>query len=167
MSDTRADRLRILHGGGGGAPLTIFCGHCGRSPEAGEVPARASRVCGRCGMGLLLQAPADAAPGPDDAFLLVDRTLAVCALSRRAEEVLGVTETEAIHRHVGEFLVPADAEAPDPRNFVALLVNAASGEQEPVAAVVRPAGTFGVRHRVRVGSCGPPTAALIVLEPGS
>jgi len=29
---------------------------------------------------------------------------------------------------------------------------------------VRPANVFGVRMPLRVGSCGPPRAALIVLE---
>jgi hypothetical protein len=33
-----------------------------------------------------------------------------------------------------------------------------------VSAFVRPWNTFGVRLRARVASCGPPRAALVVLE---
>jgi len=33
-----------------------------------------------------------------------------------------------------------------------------------MSAFVRPWNTFGVRLRARVASCGPPRAALVVLE---
>jgi hypothetical protein len=35
---------------------------------------------------------------------------------------------------------------------------------EPLHAFVRPANTFGVRVRARITACGPPRAALIVLD---
>ena len=144
-------------------PQKYFCGHCGRSPEEGTDRDAASRVCSSCGLGLILQAPAESAPSTDDPFLVVDGSLAICALSRVAEKLLGVVETDAVNRHVGEFLVPADAEAPTSENLGALVAWAARGEAPSSSVVVRPANTFGVRYWARVGPCGPPPAALLVL----
>jgi hypothetical protein len=69
-----------------------------------------------------------------------------------------------VNRPVVQLLVPADAEAGRPARFAAALVEAAAGADEPVSAFVRPWNTFGVRLRARVASCGPPRAALVVLE---
>ncbi len=155
-------------------PLSVFCGHCGKPPErvapvaAAPEPAEpASRVCARCNLGLLLEAPAALAPKPEEAFLVVDRSLKVCGLSRRAERLLGLREVEAVDRLVTELLVPADAE-PDPARphaLSALLVAAASGATEgvPADAALRPAGEFGVRFAARIGPCGPTPGALVVL----
>jgi hypothetical protein len=126
----------------------------------------ASRVCDRCGLGLLLSAPADAAPSPADPFLLIDGTLSVCAVSRLAEDLLHVRETDAVNRHVTDLLVPADAEASGPESLVNLVVHAARGEGETHDVVLRPADQFGIRFWARVGPCGPPRAALLVLADG-
>jgi PAS domain-containing protein len=143
-------------------PQKLFCGHCGRSPADSDAETP-SRVCANCGMGLMLQAPADVAPSVDDPFVVVDSSLTICAVSRVAEKLLGVAETDAVHRHVGEFLVPADTEAPTSENLGALVAWAARGESPSTSVVVRPANTFGVRYWARVGPCGPPQAALLVL----
>lgn len=145
-----------------GLTLVSFCGHCGSAPPANAEPA-ASRVCGHCGLGLILQAPSDLAPQAHEPFLVIDSTLSVCAVSARAEELLGTDETLAINRHIAEFVVPADANAPSAENLLVLLVDAASGVGEPRTAVVRPRSEFGVRFRARIGPCGPPHAALLVL----
>ena len=142
-------------------PPVIFCGHCGLEPE--NEAAASLRVCSRCGLGLMLAAARDLAPKPTEAFLIVDNTLAVCALSELAEELLHVDETEGINRHITDFIVPAHAEEPGPHNLLNLLVSAASGEVEMHTAIVRPTTEFGVRYAVRVGACGPPRAALLVL----
>jgi PAS domain-containing protein len=144
-----------------GQELVSFCGHCGVAPEPGVVAS--SRVCGHCGLGLVLQASSDIAPGLDEPFLVIDSTLSVCAVSARAEELLGIDETQAVNKHIADFLVPADANAPSAANLLALLVDAASSSGEPRTAVVRPRQEFGVRFRARVGACGPPHAALLVL----
>ncbi|MGH2840671.1 MAG: PAS domain-containing protein [Solirubrobacteraceae bacterium] len=144
-----------------GNELVSFCGHCGLAPTPGTVPS--SRVCGHCSLGLVLQASADVAPGLDEPFLVIDSTLSVCAVSARAEELLGIDETQAVNKHVADFLVPADANAPSAANLLALLVDAASGSGAPRTAVVRPRQEFGVRFAARVGACGPPHAALLVL----
>src|SRR3982074_3857288 len=105
-------------------PQKLFCGHCGRAPNGEPEPKKAdpeSRVCANCGMGLLLQAPAEFAPSPSDPFLVVDGSLTICALSRVAEELLGIIETEAGNRPIGEFLVPGDSAAPASAHLGALL----------------------------------------------
>jgi hypothetical protein len=144
-------------------PDVLFCGHCGH--PAGE--ASASRVCRRCHLGLLVGAPPTLAPRPDDAFLLVDSTLSVCGVSSVAESVLDVAETQAVNRHVNEFLVPADAETSGPGDLVNLLVHAARGDGEVHDVVLRPTEEFGIRYWARIGPCGPPRAALLVLGDGT
>jgi len=143
-------------------PQKTFCGHCGEEPS-GDIHGR---VCESCGLGVLLSANADAAPGPNDPFMIVDGSLCVCAVSRLAEELLGTDETQAVNRHLSEFLVPADAEAASAENLMDLVINAASDTSEAHVAVVRPPDEFGIRFRVQVGACGPPRAALLVLSDG-
>ena len=145
-----------------GLVYVSFCGHCGIPPSA-NVETHGSRVCSHCGLGLVLRAPADVAPRPDEPFLVIDSTLSVCAVSAHAEALLGTDETQAVNQHIAEYLVPADANAPSADNLLALLVGAASGSGEPRTAVVRPRQEFGVRFRARIGPCGPPHAALLVL----
>jgi len=144
-------------------PGVWFCGHCGATPDAG-IPAPVSRVCRGCGLGVLLEARDDVAPTPDEAFMVVDASLCVCALSRAAEKLIGATEQEAVGHPLTELLVPADAEPEAQRNLAMLLAWSAGGEDEPSHTVVRPANVFGVRFKARIGACGPPRAALVVVE---
>lgn len=146
-----------------GREIVSFCGHCAMAPESSR-RAPASRVCGHCGLGLVLQAGADLAPRLDEPFLVVDTTLSVCAVSAAAEDLLGIDETLAVNKHVADFLVPADANAPSAENLLALLVEVAGGSGEARTTVVRPRQEFGVRFKARIGPCGPPHAALLVLS---
>jgi len=143
-------------------PRVWFCGHCGARPEFDGTSAPPARVCGRCNLGLLLESDADAAPHPDQAFMVLDATLAVCALSQKAEKLLAMSETEAVNRHMTELLVPADTHAQGPENLAFAVTWAACGDEATRHAVVRPARTFGVRMRARIASCGPTRAALLV-----
>lgn len=161
MTATRQSALRVVRDEEvTTGPQRIFCGHCGREPNEEDSSAR---VCSTCGMGVLLQAPAESAPGPSDPFLVVDGSLTVCALSRAAEKLLGVAETDSVNRHVADLIVPADAEAPAHENLATMLAWAARGDAPPTTVVVRPTNTFGVRLWAQVGPCGPPSAALLVL----
>lgn len=146
-----------------GLDVVSFCGHCAMHPQAaaGDPP---SRVCGHCGLGLVLQASTDVAPRRDEPFLVIDTTLSVCAVSAAAEELLGIDETTAVNKHIADFLVPADANAPSAENLLALLVSVAGGAGETRTTVVRPRQEFGVRFKARIGPCGPPDAALLVLS---
>lgn len=146
-----------------GQELVSFCGHCGQRPHPLAAPP-ASRVCGHCGLGLVLQAARDLAPRHDEPFLVVDTSLSVCAVSAAAEALFAIEETDAVNKHIADFLVPADANAPSAENLLTLLVDVASGSREACTAVVRPRQEFGVRFWARIGPCGSPRAALLVLS---
>ncbi|HWE32617.1 MAG TPA: hypothetical protein VG410_03980 [Solirubrobacteraceae bacterium] len=147
--------LRLLDS----ARSTLFCGHCGEHSAEAE-----SRVCRSCGLGLLLRAEPDDAPRPGDAFLIVDRSLSVQAVSAGAELELGVREAHAINRHVTELLIGGEAEPPDAASLAVAIARAASGGGDAQPVTVRPSHTFGVRLRARIAACGPPQAVLVVLD---
>ncbi len=128
------------------------------------MPAPHQRVCESCGFGLMQQAPAHAAPGPDEAFVIVDAALTVQGMSPAAEKLLAVEEAEAVDAHVTSLLLPADAEAQGVSGLAAAITEAASGGAVSTTVFVRPGMTFGVRLRAEVGPCGPPRAALIVFR---
>jgi hypothetical protein len=154
--------LRVVTSpGAAAAPASVaFCGYCGARPDA----PNGARICADCGLGVVLVAAAELAPAPRQAALVVDGALCVCAVSAGAEELLGVAEPNAVNRHLAELLVPAAAEARGATNLLELVISAAGGGGEDVQqAVIRPAGIFGVRYVARVGACGPPSAALVVL----
>ena len=144
-----------------------FCGHCAAPSPGGAAPPPTARVCTSCGLGLLLEARADAVPDSRDAFLVVDSRLLVQAMSREAQTLLGVTEEAAIDTAVADLLAPADAEAQGRTGFAAMIAEAADGQDpESARAFVRRWNTFGVRMRAKGSTCGPPRAALIVLDGG-
>jgi hypothetical protein len=142
-----------------------FCSHCGTRPApAKTTQLPSSRVCDDCGLGLLLEARADVAPNEGDAFIVLDRALAVCAVSHGAERLLATSEPDAVNRHVTHLLMPADAEEKGGDSLSVAVAWAARGDGGTRSAVVRPANTFGIRLTARIASCGPPRAALVVLE---
>lgn len=153
--------LRLVPGTEEARPRRLFCGHCAAPPENGTPSA--TRVCDRCGLGLVLDAPPDTAPTPKDAFMVVDSGMSIRALSKRAERLLGVEEPEAVGRHLSDFLSPADVETPPAQSFFARVLLAATGGAEVGNVAVRPAGEFGIRYWARVSTCGPSTAALLLL----
>ncbi len=88
-------------------------------------------------------------------------------MSREAQTLLGVSEELAIDKPVADLLAPADAEAQGRAAFAAAVAQAAEGDDgEPLVSFVRPWNTFGVRLRAKIATCGPPRAALIVLDSG-
>ncbi len=145
------------------APTVSFCSHCGARPSPADEPP-ASRVCGACGLGLILESRLDAAPEAGAAFLVLDRSLSVCAVSEAAERLLATREPDAVNRHVTDLLVPAGAEDQGSESLSLAVMWAARGDRNMRSAVVRPANTFGIRLNARIASCGPPRAALLVLE---
>lgn len=143
-------------------PYVDFCGHCGKRQEAA---APASRVCGNCHLGLIVSASGSLAPGAKEPFLIVDGRLQVCAVSRRAERLLGIAEADVVDRQLTDVLLPADAEAVGVEGFVSTIVHAARGDGIVRDLVVRPAGEWGIRWFTRIGPCATPSAVLIVLAP--
>ena len=160
-------RLVALPGHGDRSrPDVHFCGHCGRPPLQADIQP-ASRVCTRCGLGLLVSAPPDAAPTPQDPFLLVDGQLSICAVSRLAEELLMTSETDVVNSHIGDLLVPADIEIGGPDALINRIIHAARGGPERrITSSCVPAEEFGIRFWARIAPCGPPRAALVVLADG-
>jgi hypothetical protein len=148
------------------APLVAFCSHCGTrpTPRPDGTAATHSRVCASCGLGLILESPADVAPSAGDAFLVLDHSLAVCAMSEAAERLLAASEPDVVNRHVSDLLMPAGAEEKNGAGLSAAVAWATRGDVGTRTAVVRPANTFGIRLTARIASCGPPRAALLVLE---
>jgi PAS domain-containing protein len=160
--------LKLVEGGlDSTASWLWFCGHCAAPSPNGAAPPPTARVCTSCGLGLLLEAREDTVPSAKDAFLVVDSSMSVQAMSREAQSLLGVAEEAAIDRPVAELLVPADTETQGRTGFAAAIVQAAGGDDPDNSRnFVRPWNTFGVRLRARIATCGPPRAALVVLENG-
>ena len=136
-----------------------FCSYCGHSPE----PGFETRVCESCGLGLVLRAPSDLAPTEGVAFVVVDASLTVGAVSDVAERFLEVAEATSVHRPVTELMEAADSEGAG-TDLATAIMWAARGDRTHRELYVRPANTFGVRCRASIGPCGPPSAALVVLE---
>jgi len=158
--------LRLIHSAPAAEAVRSgwFCGHCAGPAPDGVAPAPYARVCVRCGMGLMLETRADAVPQPGEAFLIVDRSLRVQALSARAERLLALSECEAVDLPIAQLLDCADGERVDRGRLADAILVAARSSDELAHVRVRPAGTFGVRLRARISACGPPRAALVVLE---
>jgi hypothetical protein len=127
------------------------------------VPAPSARVCRACGLGVLLETRSDAVPVKGDAFVIADSALQIQAMSASAERLLAMDEGLAVNRAIGDLLVHADVEVARTTSFADLVVAALSGEP-PIKTNVRPWNTFGVRLHARIARCGPPPAALIVLD---
>jgi hypothetical protein len=142
-------------------PIARFCGHCGQAPISAHPN---TRVCDRCGLGLVLETVIEAAPEPGSPFLVLDTALMICAMSAAAQRELAIDETDAVHRHVGELLVAADAEPGTGASLADIVIRAARGEGDPAQIAVRPANTYGIFFEARIAPCGPPRAALVVLD---
>ena len=143
-----------------------FCGYCGHRPGV-ELAEAGSRVCTSCELGLLLAADEELAPGADDAFLVLDAGLTLRAVSKGAEALFGIAETDVVDQHVENLLVAAES-SDDARGKLNRVLSAAARDPlsaaEPDVAIVRPARAFGVRYRALVGRCEPGRAALVVLS---
>jgi hypothetical protein len=121
-------------------------------------------VCSDCGLGIVLETRADCAPRAGAAFVVLDHSLSVCAVSAAAEELLATSETDAVNRHMTELLVPANVETSGPSNLAAAVTWAASGDDSIRVVTVRPANVFGIRISARITSCSPPRAALLLFD---
>ena len=141
-----------------------FCGYCGSRPDPAVVSE--TRVCGACGLGLLLTTDAGLAPAPHDAFVVVDAGLSIRAVSRGAEGLRQLAEIDVVDQALDRLLVPAESSDGARGRLHALVSGAARAplsSAEPEVEIVRPARAFGVRYRALVGRCEPGRAALLVL----
>jgi PAS domain-containing protein len=141
-----------------------FCGHCGARPRARLAFGAPSRVCAECELGLILRAAPEAAPGAREAFLVVGASMEICAVSDRAERMLGVGETEAVNHRLDELLAPDDGRPADYSRLVDAIPRLVAGAAPIDAILVRSTQTPEEPLRVRLGTCEPPPAALLVLR---
>jgi len=143
-----------------------FCSRCGEpaiDPPANEPPPFEQRVCGVCGMGVLLRCSAAALPGAGSAFVIVMRTLEVAALSEAAETIFG-REDKILGKGLLELLESPIGE----RKFSRAVGQAALRMHEPLTMPARltsdRADAIGTMA-CRISTCGPPRAALLSVEP--
>ena len=115
-------------------------------------------------MGVVLRAPAGAEPRHGAPFLIVDRQLAVQAVSRRAEIVLSVDEPAGVGIPLEELLICDNGHC-DNGEVAALVKLAMAGAEPSKRLELRPVANPGIRLRGRFTRCGPPRAALLVLTP--
>ena len=121
------------------------------------------RVCGVCGMGMLLRCSADALPGSGAAFLIATVHLRVTAISQSAECIFG-HESAVLGRSLLDLVA-------SPMGETRLSRTVAQAATRPRESVDLPVRATGERARLtgmltaRISTCGPPRAALITVEP--
>ena len=125
-----------------------FCTHCGAlSSET------AARVCGVCGLGVVLSCEPGVLPRAGAAFLIVKSDLRISAASAAVEPLLGDPD-----ELVGEPVLDVLSGDPSLPRWIA---RAAMGSRRVTSVALR-RGTR--RLNGRVATCGHPAAALLVLE---
>jgi hypothetical protein len=139
-----------------------FCSRCAHTSEQPRghlsVPRR---ICDRCESGVLLTCRREALA--TEAFLIFGHDLTITAVSEPAEPILG-REDRLVGAHLLDLVsCPLGDEqlsrhgmlaAQRPREEVALPLRLRGGQGNPVGTLV-----------ARLGTCGPPRAALLTVEP--
>jgi hypothetical protein len=124
-----------------------FCTHCGTLSNESD-----RRVCGRCGLGVVLSCAPGLLPRPGAAFLVVKSDLRISAASMAVERMLG--DPDAL---VGEPLLEVLSGDPALPRWI---VRASMGSTRVVSVALRKGSR---RINGRIAACGEPAAALIVL----
>jgi hypothetical protein len=157
MNLARLDAGRSSAGKATGDEPVRFCTHCGAIGELGKDDALAGRVCGGCGLGIVLSCSRDALTEDKTAFLVVDAAGAVTAASVAAERLLGAKAHGLDGQALLDLLEPGAAT----NELCRRVTKAACGERRVsmVPAVLADGGIVNAR----IGSCGIPRAALLVL----
>ena len=148
-------------------PKKRFCSRCGEpaiEPPAGsEPPALEHRVCGICGMGILLRCNPDALPGAGSAFLIADHKLEIAAVSEAAEPIFAPEE-----KLTGTSLMDLLTSTIGDRKLAKTVSRAALRVHDAVTVPTRLTGPKADEigtMACRISTCGPPRAALIAVEP--
>jgi predicted nucleic acid-binding Zn-ribbon protein len=149
------------YGHAAGDALTHFCTNCA---SLFDEPAARRRVCPRCGLGVVLTCSSATLDAPGAAFFVVTSDLRVSAGSKQAEDLFSV--------HDGTFGRPllSLVTSPDSVGELArLVVAAANGTMAPSTIEVESAASKldDISLEARIGGCGNPPAALVVVEPAS
>ena len=146
------------HGRARGADLTRFCTHCASLYDAGS---SRERVCKLCGLGVVLTCASATLTTAGAAFLVVTSDLRVSAASRHAEDMFEVPG--------GTYGRPLMSLLTSPEGvgeLARLVVRAANGTYAPANIPVEPASSKmdASEFEARIGGCGNPPAALVVVE---
>ena len=161
----RIDRQWTAPDSEGARPIR-FCSRCGEpsnEPPKAQVNLIRDRVCGHCGMGLMLSCTRDALPGPAALFMVFTYELTVSAVSEAAERIFG-PEQELLGRHLTEILTSPMGDV----QLASQVARAGQRASEPVILPVRALGenaTAAGTMAARISTCGPPRAALVTMEP--
>jgi hypothetical protein len=141
-----------------------FCSRCGQpSEEPQGRPDLRGRVCGHCGMGMMLTCGRDAMPGAGAAFLIVTFDLSVSAVSDGGEKVFGPEQAVA----GAPFMEIVTSPLGDDQ-LARSVGQAAQRACDPVVMPVRLRSQLAKRIgtlAARIATCGPPRAALVTVEP--
>jgi hypothetical protein len=125
-----------------------FCTHCGAVQD--EAP---QRVCGRCGLGVLLYCAPGLLAKSGAGFLVVKRDLRIGAASIGVRPLLGDPDV-LVGMPLGDVL------SGDP-GLPRWIARAAMGSHRVVSVALRRGPR---RVNGRIAACGDPPAALLVLE---
>jgi hypothetical protein len=155
-------------GAQGGAPeveLTRFCTHCGTLHDASEAtperPLR-GRVCSDCSLGVVLTCAAELLDRGGAAFLVVTSELRISAASEAAEGLLGAGDS--LYARPLLSVITSPVGVPE---LARRVVRAAAGDRGVATLPVEPAAARlpdGVSLEAKIGWCGDPAAALVVVE---
>jgi hypothetical protein len=142
-----------------------FCSRCGHpSEEPPHRPQLRSRVCERCGMGMMLTCSRDALPGEAAAFLIATFDLCVSAVSQAGERIFGGEQSL-----VGKPVLDLLGSPLGDDQLARYVGQAAHRDCDPVVMPVRLLGPQAASKvgtlAARIATCGPPRAALVTVEP--
>ena len=157
MNLARLDAERSRAGMATGDEPVRFCTHCGAIGELGKDDALAGRVCGGCGLGVVLACTPEALSEQKAAFLVLDASCNVSAASAPAEKLLGVKHGALDGKPLLDLLEPGAAAYELSRR----VTRAACGELR--VSIVPAMLAQGGLINARIGSCAEPRAALLVL----
>lgn len=145
------------HGRSAREELTHFCTNCATLHEGAS---QRRRVCSHCGLGVVLTCASATLSAPGAVFLVVTADLYVSAASEQAEDMLGSPD--------GTYGRPLTSLLTSPAGVGELthaVVRAARGSYAPTTIPVKAAASkLDVTADARVGGCGNPPAALVVIE---
>jgi hypothetical protein len=164
MRDLARVSAASAHGGAPEVELTRFCTHCGTlfdAPEATPERPLKGRVCSRCTLGVVLTCTADLLDRGGAAFLVVTSDLRISAASEAADELLG--SGDGLH---GRPLLSVITSPAGVAELARRVVRAAAGDRGVATLPVEPSAKRlpGVVLEARIGACGSPPAALLVVE---
>lgn len=125
-----------------------FCTHCGAIED--QAP---QRVCGRCGLGVLLSCAPGLFTRPRQGFLVVTSDLRISAASVGVRSLLG--DPDAL---TGQPLLDVLSGDPSLQRWV---MRAAMGSSRVTSVALRRGAR---RVNGRIAACGDPPAALLILE---